>query len=68
MFQYSKIIIIIRYNREYNNKGNQDGVPKGNEYGFKFRVGSVLEQFGCAATMCLRCPTCIAGLEECRKI
>lgn len=42
MSQCSKIIII-RYNKECNNKGNQDGVPKSNECVVKFRVGSVLE-------------------------
>lgn len=42
MSQCSKIIII-RYNKEYNNEGNQDGVPKSNECVVKFRVGSVFE-------------------------
>lgn len=68
MSQCSKIIII-RYNKEYNNKGNQDGVPKRNECVVKFRVGSVPEQIGCADTMyeSLRCPTCIAGPGKIQK-
>lgn len=66
MSQCSKIIIIISYSGEYNNKENQKGITKGNECVFKYRHGSVLKQLGCAATMyeSLRCLTYTAGLGK----